>query len=159
MHMKVTGDDPIEVNGGSMPGMPMILIGSNGHCSWGMTTNFMDTSDIYSERIEGDKYLLDDEWKKVKVVTEEIKVKGKEAVQFGVRMTHRGPVISDVLGNVQMVFGTSIPTNLESKDYSLAWTGLIPKESFVKEVKKMNKFQSGQWLIDQLSTDKYYSAQ
>lgn len=78
-----------------MPGLPLICIGKGDYGAWGVTTNFVDTSDVYSEQLSDDKkkYLLDGEWKDVKYVTEKINIKGKETLDLQVGLTHRGPMI------------------------------------------------------------------
>lgn len=53
-------------------------MGHTNECSWGFTTNFMDTSDVWREKVEGNKYFLDGEWKDLKIVKEIIKVKGQD---------------------------------------------------------------------------------
>lgn len=45
-----------------MIGVPLI-IGKTTYVSLTMTTNYMDTQDLYKETIEGTKYLLDGEWR------------------------------------------------------------------------------------------------
>ncbi|CAN0479704.1 unnamed protein product, partial [Phaeothamnion confervicola] len=37
--------------GATAPGLPLMVIGSNGHLAWGFTTTHGDTQDLYEERI------------------------------------------------------------------------------------------------------------
>jgi penicillin amidase len=39
------------VIGGSLPGIPYVIIGSTERFAWGLTTHFMDVTDVYQERI------------------------------------------------------------------------------------------------------------
>ena len=40
--------------GGSLPGVPFIIIGNTEHFAWGVTTHRMDVTDVYQERIVSD---------------------------------------------------------------------------------------------------------
>ena len=60
-----------------------------------MTILPADGSDLYEEKIEGDKYLFEGEWLPLKTRQEKILVKGKEPYVFNVKSTHHGPIISE----------------------------------------------------------------
>ena len=87
--------------GSSIPGIPLIMIGRTKHIAWGITAPMTDVSDLFREQIKNGKYLLDGEWRPLKVKTHEIKVKGlNETEKFDLQFTHRGPVMSSsVIGN------------------------------------------------------------
>jgi penicillin amidase len=40
--------------GGSLPGVPFVIIGNTGRFAWGVTTHRMDVTDVYQERIMSD---------------------------------------------------------------------------------------------------------
>jgi penicillin G amidase len=42
------------VIGGSLPGVPFVIIGNTERFAWGVTTHFMDVTDVYQERIVPD---------------------------------------------------------------------------------------------------------
>jgi penicillin G amidase len=87
------------VRGASMPGMPGIYMGQNNDVCWTFTNVMADVQDLFVERIEGDRYLYEDEWKPLQTVREEIVVKGRpEAVELDVRITHHGPIVNAALG-------------------------------------------------------------
>ena len=44
--LRVTGADPIDVTGVTLPGTPAVAAGSNGHVAWGFTNSYGDFSDI-----------------------------------------------------------------------------------------------------------------
>ena len=127
--MKIGKDN---IHGSTMAGVPGILMGHSNDCSWGFTTNFMDTSDVWREKVEGNKYFLDGEWKDLKIIKETIKVKDQDDQVIEVKHTHRGPIISDVLGSIDLIFGTKLPEMIEYRHYSVSWTGLVPKESSIE---------------------------
>ncbi len=68
--------------GGSMPGMPGILVGRGPELSWGATYSFIDAVDSWIERVRDGKYYRedDDQWHAFSVRSEVIKRKKKEPV-------------------------------------------------------------------------------
>ncbi|HYJ22438.1 MAG TPA: penicillin acylase family protein, partial [Solirubrobacterales bacterium] len=87
------------VRGASMPGMPGVYMGQNNDVCWTFTNVMADVQDLFVERIEGDTYLYEDEWRPLETVREEIFVKGRsEPVALDVRITHHGPVVNEALG-------------------------------------------------------------
>jgi penicillin amidase len=82
-----------------MPGMPGIYMGQGNDVCWTFTTVMPDVQDLFVERIEGDAYLFEDEWRPLDIVREEIAVKGRsELVALDVRATHHGPLVNEALG-------------------------------------------------------------
>ncbi len=58
-----------------------------------------DVQDLFVERVEGEQYLFEDEWRPLEVTREEIVVKGRsEPVVLEVRGTHHGPIVNEALG-------------------------------------------------------------
>lgn len=87
------------VRGASMPGMPGVYMGQNSDVCWTFTNVMADTQDLFVERVEGDRYLFEDEWRPLETVCEEIAVKGREdPVVLDVRSTHHGPIVNEALG-------------------------------------------------------------
>jgi len=87
------------VRGASMPGMPGIYMGQNNDVAWTITNVMADVQDLFVERVDGDTYLFEDEWRPLEIVREEIRVKGrKEPVVHEVRKTHHGPIVNEALG-------------------------------------------------------------
>lgn len=74
----------------------MIAIGRNNDITWGFTTSRVDTSDLWQEKLNEDEteYLLDGQWRKLEILTENIKIKDQPDKILQVKKTHRGPVIS-----------------------------------------------------------------
>ncbi len=84
------------VTGVTLPGIPPLVAGSNGHVAWGLTNTGGDWSDLV--RIEPDprdpaKYLTPDGPKAFEVFQETIAAKGAEARTSTVRATIWGPVV------------------------------------------------------------------
>jgi len=100
MHQVVEGS--LNVTGVMLPGTPFVICGHNEDMAWGMTNVTVDDIDFYLERVhpaDSNQYLLDGAWKKMRLVTEEIPVRGLDEPVVRVnRYTHRGPVISAFRG-------------------------------------------------------------
>ncbi len=100
MHHVVEGK--VNVTGVVLPGAPYVIAGHNEDISWGMTNVAVDDMDFYLETVnpeDSNQYLLNGEWKNMKLVEEKIEVKGRdEPVTRTTRYTHRGPVISTFKG-------------------------------------------------------------
>ncbi len=112
MHQVV--EEELDVTGVTLPGAPFVICGHNRDIAWGMTNVTVDDLDFYLETIhpsDSNRYLLDGEWKEMKLVEEVIDVKGRnEPVVRINRYTHRGPVISRFRG-------------VSDKVLSIAWQG------------------------------------
>jgi penicillin G amidase len=84
------------ITGVTLPGIPPLVAGSNGHVAWGLTNTGGDWSDLV--RIEPDprdpaKYLTPDGPKAFDVFQETIAAKGADARTSTVRTTIWGPVV------------------------------------------------------------------
>lgn len=93
------------------------LIGKSNYISWGCTNVYTDTQDLYKEKLNDEKthYLLDGEWKELKVRKEIIKISGSPDIIYEIKETHRGPLLDCVY------FWTHI---FQVNDHiSLAWSG------------------------------------
>jgi penicillin amidase len=92
------------VTGFSIPGAPVVVIGSNDSIAWGLTNAMVDDADFYIERLdEADttRYYYDGEWHPMLFREEEIKVKGDTLVPLVIRSTHHGPIVSDIRTRLQ----------------------------------------------------------
>ncbi|MBN1636890.1 MAG: penicillin acylase family protein, partial [Deltaproteobacteria bacterium] len=92
--------------GVGIPGVPGIVIGRTAHIALGVTNAYGDAQDLYVETIDPadpGRYLEGDVSRPFEVIEEAIKIKDKKAEagfrsqNISIRLTRRGPVISDVL--------------------------------------------------------------
>jgi penicillin amidase len=86
------------VRGASLPGLPGVTYGQNNDVCWTFTNVMPDVQDLFIERVEGERYLFEDEWRPLEIRHEEIAVKGREPEQLEVRSTHHGPIVNAALG-------------------------------------------------------------
>jgi len=50
------------IAGGSNIGLPVFSYGRSRHLAWGATALNPDNSDLFVEKVEGDKFLYDGQW-------------------------------------------------------------------------------------------------
>lgn len=79
-------DGQVDVSGFSLPGLPAIVVGSNGHVAWGFTNSYIDNADFMpvAAGAEG-----------VQVHEERIRVVGGADVSLRVRETAWGPILHE----------------------------------------------------------------
>jgi penicillin G amidase len=87
------------VRGASLPGMPGVYMGQNNDVCWTFTNVMADVQDLFVERVDGDRYLFEGEWRPLELGREEIVVKGRDEPEvLDVRATHHGPLVNAALG-------------------------------------------------------------
>ncbi len=103
------------VTGFSIPGLPLIAVGNNDRIAWGATNLLADDIDFYIEKFEtenGSRYLSDSGYRTVKTISDKIRVRDQTPIDFTIRETHHGPVVSAILKHPE-----------PDKAISLRWTG------------------------------------
>jgi penicillin amidase len=84
------------MTGVTLPGLPSLVVGSNGHVAWGFTNTGGDWSDLViveNDPRAADQYLAPAGARPFDVFDEPIAVAGGDPVPFSVRWTQWGPVI------------------------------------------------------------------
>ena len=107
------------VIGGTLPGLPFVVLGRNDHLAWSMTTTNSDTQDLFVERLDpkdAQSYITPTGRAKFEVREEVIRVKGEER-RIKVRSTRHGPVLSDI----SKPLGAATP---KGHVIALAWAAL-----------------------------------
>lgn len=97
------------INGVTLPGLPSVVVGSNGHVAWGFTNSGGDWSDLV--RVEPDahdtsRYLAPDGPRAFEVIAESIAVKGSAPETLRIRQTVWGPIVW---------------TDAQGRDYAQHW--------------------------------------
>ena len=83
----------VDVSGVSLPGVPAIVAGSNGHVAWGFTNSYGDFQDLVVLEPEGEGYRTPDGPRPFETERELIHVAGAADRTLEVRKTLWGPVI------------------------------------------------------------------
>jgi penicillin amidase len=126
------------VRGASLPGMPGVYMGQNNDVCWTFTNVMADVQDLFVERVEGERYLFEDEWRPLEITHEEIVVKGRsEPVVLEVRSTHHGPIVNEALGAD------------EGEPLALAWQTLAEPTAF-EGMFELLEITSGRELVAKL---------
>ncbi len=85
------------VTGATLPGTPVVVVGSNTQIAWGFTNSYGDWADVIAlDLIDAQRYRSSDGEKSLSVVSEQIAVKGGDAVELKVEESIWGPVIRRV---------------------------------------------------------------
>lgn len=82
--------------GVSLPGVPGIVVGTNGHLAWGFTNTEADLVDLVRVEVDPEdsgRYRVGEGWEPFGSRIERIEVRGEDAVELMVQTTHWGPVV------------------------------------------------------------------
>ncbi|HVT74118.1 MAG TPA: penicillin acylase family protein [Lacunisphaera sp.] len=88
---------PRRLVGVTLPGGPLLVVGSNGRIAWGVTDAYVDTVDavlVETEGIAQHYYRTPAGWKEIEERPETIQVKGGKPVVFPSRWTEWGPIVA-----------------------------------------------------------------
>ncbi len=102
------------ISGVTLPGLPLIIAGSNNYIAWGYTNSYVDLIDLVKLKINPnnpEQYQTVDGWQDFQHIEELIKVKNAKQLTINVRYTRWGPVS---------------PRKLLGKPVALKWTALAP---------------------------------
>jgi penicillin amidase len=113
------------VIGGTIPGVPLVLIGRSADLGWGITSSYLDDTDLYIERLNPDRtteVLTPDGWSEMTSRTSIIRVADSEPLELTLRWTENGPVLSSDDFDVGEV---TPPGHVAS----IAWTALSHEDT------------------------------
>ncbi len=106
------------VVGGTMPGIPAVLIGRNEHLAWGFTAVMADDGEYYRETLDASRtrYLRDTSWHPVEVGEAEFRVRGRQdPARRVLRFVRHERVLCPLL-----------PQEGDAPPTSFRWVGLEP---------------------------------
>jgi penicillin amidase len=86
--------------GATVPGVPFLIIGHNGHVSWGFTTTGAETDTVFAERLDGTdgtRVVGPNGPETLSIRNETIAVSGGEPERLTVRESRHGPILSDII--------------------------------------------------------------
>ncbi|MBZ5589170.1 MAG: penicillin acylase family protein [Acidobacteriia bacterium] len=105
----------IDLNGITLPGLPELIAGSNGHIAWGFTNSYGDWLDwvrVVRSPNDASQYRVAGGWRKIETDLETIRVKGGTARTVGVEETIWGPIMGKDVDGVPL---------------ALAWVAHLPR--------------------------------
>jgi len=115
------------VVGGTLPGVPFVVLGHNDDVAWSLTTTLGDTQDLFVERVvpgDASSYVTPTGTAKFETREEVIRV-GSEDRRITVRTTRHGPVISDAVKSA----GEAAP---KGHVLALAWAALTEENTVLR---------------------------
>src|SRR5688572_2654066 len=116
-HLNAPG---LEAIGGTLPGVPAVVVGRTERIAWGLTTTGADVQDFYLERLDAPFTQRE----------EIIKVKGAPDERLTVRLSRHGPVLSDVSR-------TALEAAPRGYALALAWTALADDDLTMQAALKL----------------------
>jgi penicillin amidase len=123
----VTGAEARDLVGVTLPGLPVLIVGSNGKVAWGYTNTHGDWTDLVvveTDPAQPDKYFAGDSAAAFELRHETIHVRNDAPLQFDVQATRWGPIVdSDDTGRPLALAWTAhdpTATNLDMLDFESA---------------------------------------
>ena len=126
----------MNVIGGTLPGIPAVVLGRTDKFAWSFTNTNPDVQDLYIEQIDPSNpgmYRGPDGPLPFKVHQEIIDIKGSSSITFLVKETRHGPVVSDSHTRAQR--------SIDTKKFALAlrWTALDVENQSVDGLLDINR--------------------
>lgn len=128
-HLSIDGSNLV---GGTIAGIPGVLVGHNGKIAWGVTDTAPDVQDLFVEKVDParpSRYRTPTGWAKFVTRTERIDVRGQKSIMLRIRKTRHGPVLSDL--------GPILTDPLLDSVVALAWTALLDDDSTIRALRTM----------------------
>lgn len=90
-----------DVAGVTVPGIPIVALGTNSKVAWGATMVMADSEDIFIEKLKKvhgkTNYLYKGNWLPVRERQEVFKIKGSNEISVTIEETNHGPIINGAL--------------------------------------------------------------
>jgi Protein related to penicillin acylase len=133
------------VVGGTLPGVPFVILGRTDGVAWGFTTTNGDTQDLFVERIAPDdpESYLTPQGKARFVVREEVIRVGGEERRIRVRETRHGPVLSDAVDSMDHA-------SPKGHVMALAWAALTDDSTTAKAGFALNRARNANEVLEAL---------
>ncbi|MEX0368033.1 MAG: penicillin acylase family protein [Ruegeria sp.] len=113
------------VIGGSIPGVPAIMVGRSDRLGWGLTSSYMDDQDLFIERLNPEnpeEYLTPDGYKRFETRPSIIEINDAPPITLTLRWTENGPVLP---GSHYSLDTITPPGHV----VALSWTMLSPRDT------------------------------
>jgi len=126
------------VTGGTIPGVPAVLVGRSEALAWGLTTAYLDDQDLFFEEIDPDspqRYRTPDGWAEFETRRSIIRVEGGEPVTITLRWSENGPILP---GSHYSLASVTPPGHVAA----LSWTALTGDDSSMSAAIGLMRAQS-----------------
>ncbi|MCC5965835.1 MAG: penicillin acylase family protein [Natronohydrobacter sp.] len=125
------------VIGATIPGLPVILSGRSEALGWGITSSYMDDSDVFLEELNPEnpsQYRTPDGWAEFETRGSIIRIKDEDPVTLTLRWSENGPVLSGALYDL----GTITPPGHVA---TIGWTALTPDDTTMTAAMRLMRAQ------------------
>jgi len=139
------------VIGGTIPGVPAILVGRSAELGWGVTSAYLDDQDVFIERLNPEnpeEYQTPDGFKPFETRQSIIEIADGDPVTLTLRWTENGPV----LPGSQFDLGTVTPKGHVS---ALSWTALSRRDTTMSAALELMRARTVTQALD--AGEKYIS--
>ncbi|MCK5249470.1 MAG: penicillin acylase family protein, partial [Spirochaetaceae bacterium] len=137
-----SSEDALDIRGYMFTGIPGVASGQNDRIAWGQSNLYGDVQDYFIERIhpdDPDLYLVGDEWVRMDIVQEEIRVEGEdEPVIHQVRRTRHGPVMTDLENYAALGAYSYDEGDLGVSELAMSWPALTPG-TLLESIHRINR--------------------
>ncbi|RLV60679.1 penicillin acylase family protein [Parashewanella curva] len=110
----------VKVTGVTLPGVPSMIVGSNGQVAWAFTNSYGDWVDLIKLKIDGNEYFTKEGKDKFHTWYDTLNIKGQSSIEMKFNSTRWGPVIDSPYTN---------------RKYALMWTAHKPSATNVNLMK------------------------
>ena len=115
------------VIGGTIPGIPAVLVGRSDAIAWGLTSSYLDDQDVFIEELHPDdpeRYRAPDGWAQFETRRSIIRVADAEPVSISLRWSRNGPVLP---GSHYSLASVTPPGHVAA----VSWTMLDPADTSI----------------------------
>ena len=133
--MKLSGANVI---GGTIPGIPAILIGRGDNIGWGISSAEIDDQDLFIEKLNPRnklEYFTETGLMSIKTKNEIIKIKDKSPITIKIKTTKNGPILPRNSLGVQRI-------RPKGHEVSMSWTGLSTSDRSIEALISIMMSQS-----------------
>ncbi len=112
------------VIGGTIPGMPLMLVGRSKDFAWGVTSSYLDDQDLFIEELNpdnADQLRTEDGYKALEIRSTIVKIKDQAPVTITLQWSENGPVLPGTMFDLASV---TPPGHVAA----LSWTALEPRD-------------------------------
>jgi penicillin amidase len=135
------------VIGGTIPGIPAVMVGRSARLGWGLTSSYMDDQDLYIEQLNPDdpeRYRTPEGWKRFETRSSILRIKDAPPVTLTLRWTDNGPVLPRAVFDLQAVTPPGhvvslASTALSAEDTSLSAALELMKAGSVEEALEVSR--------------------